>query len=128
MGILFSGDLFNQTTDRILEGMSNIVKEVDDVLLFSDTIKGVAENLKEMLTRFAANNVTLAPIKLKFGQEVKFAGMRITKDCCAPGAISKTRDKITSETACGFVPAVLQVGAGHGSSLVSPSRTGSKRS
>ena len=66
MGILFSGDLFNQTTDRILEGMSNIVKEVDDVLLFSDTIKGVAENLEEMLTRFEANNVTLAPIKLQF--------------------------------------------------------------
>ena len=41
--------------------MSNIVKEVDDVLLFSDTIKGVAENLEERLTRFKANNVTLAP-------------------------------------------------------------------
>ena len=59
MGILSSGDLFNQTTDRILKGMSNIVKEVDNVLLFSDSIKGVAENLEEMLTRFEANNLTL---------------------------------------------------------------------
>ena len=42
--------------------------------------------------------------------------MRITKDGCSPGALSKTRDKITSETARGFVPAVLPVGAGHGSS------------
>ena len=59
MGILSSGDLFNQTTDRILEGVSKIVKEVDNVLLFSDSIKGVAENLEEMLTRFEANNLTL---------------------------------------------------------------------
>ena len=36
-----------------------------------------------MLTRFKANNVTLAPKKFQFGQEVRFAGMRITKDGCA---------------------------------------------
>ena len=36
--------------------MTNIVQEVDDVLLF----EGVAKNLEEMLTRFKANNVTLA--------------------------------------------------------------------
>ena len=63
--------------------MTNIVKEVDDVLLFSDTIEGVAGNLEDMLTRFEANNVTLAPKFFQFGQEVKFAGMRITKDGCA---------------------------------------------
>ena len=63
--------------------MSNMVKEVDNVLLFSDTIEGVAENLEEMLTRFVANNVTLAPKKFQFGQEVRFAGMRIKKDGCA---------------------------------------------
>ena len=57
MGILSSGDLFNQTTNRIIEGMTNIVKEVDNMLLFSDTLEGVAENLEEMLTRFEANNV-----------------------------------------------------------------------
>ena len=33
-----------------------------------------------MLTRFESNNVTLAPKKFQFGTEVKFAGMRITKD------------------------------------------------
>ena len=84
MGISSSGDLFNQVTDRVIEGMENIVKEVDDVLLFSDTIEGVAENLEEMLTRFEANNVTLAPKKFQFGTEVRFAGMKITKDGCAP--------------------------------------------
>ena len=61
MGISSSGDLFNQTTDRIIEGMTNIVKEVDDVLLFSDTIEGVAENLEEMLTRFEAKMLHLLP-------------------------------------------------------------------
>ena len=64
MGILSSGDLFNQTTDRIIEGMTNIVKEVDNVLLFSDTIEGVAGNLEDMHTWFEANNATLAPKKL----------------------------------------------------------------
>ena len=64
MEISSSGDHFNQTTDRIIEGMTNIVKEVDDVLLFSDTIEGVAGNLEEMLTRFEENDVTLAQKKL----------------------------------------------------------------
>ena len=59
MGIFSSSDLYNQTTDAMIEGVSNMVKEVDDTLLFSDTIEGVAENLEEMLTRFEANNVTL---------------------------------------------------------------------
>ena len=84
MGISSSGDLFNQVTDHVIDGMENIVKEVDDVLLFSDTIEGVAENLEEMLTRFEANNVTLAPKKFQFGTSVRFAGMKITKDGCAP--------------------------------------------
>ena len=39
MGINSSGDYFNQATDRVIEGMTNIVKEVDDVLMFSDTLK-----------------------------------------------------------------------------------------
>ena len=83
MGISLSGDLFNLTTNRIIEGMTNIVKEVNDVLLFSDTLKGVAKNLEEILTWFEANNVTLAPNKFQFGPEVIFAGMPITKDGCA---------------------------------------------
>ena len=57
--------------------MSNIVK-------FSDTIKGVAENLEERLTRFKANNDTLASKKFQFVKEVKFLWMHITKDGCAP--------------------------------------------
>ena len=63
--------------------MTNIVKEVDDVLMFSDNLEGVAENLEELLTRFKANNVTLATKIFQFGPEVTFAGMRITKDGCA---------------------------------------------
>ena len=68
MGISSSGDLFNQTTDRIIDGITNIVKEVDDVLLFSDTIEGVAGNLEDMLTRFKANNVTLAQKNFNLGK------------------------------------------------------------
>ena len=47
MGI---SSLFNQAMDRVIEGKTNIVKEVADVLMFSDTLEGVAENLEELLT------------------------------------------------------------------------------
>ena len=67
MGMSSSGDYFNQATDRVIEGMGNIVKEVDDVLMFSETIKGVAQTLEELLTRFEANNVTLAPRNFSSG-------------------------------------------------------------
>ena len=53
------------------------------MLLFSDTLVGVAKNLEEMLTWFDANNVTLVPKKFQFGPEVIFARMHITKDGCA---------------------------------------------
>ena len=82
MGISLSGDLFNQATDRVIEGMTNIVKEVDNMLMFSDTLEGIAKNLEELLTRFKANNTTLAQNKFQFGHEVTFAGMRITKYGC----------------------------------------------
>ena len=59
-----------------------MVKEVDDILLFSDSIEGIAENLEDMMQRFETNNVTLAPKKLQFGSEVMFAGLRITEDGC----------------------------------------------
>ena len=52
MGISSSGDYFNQATNRVIERMANIVNEVDDVLMFSDTLEGVAQNLEELLTRF----------------------------------------------------------------------------
>jgi hypothetical protein len=84
MGISSSGAYFNQATDRVIEVMTNIVKEVNGVLMFSNTLEGVAQNLKELLTRFEANNVTLAPKKFQFGDQELFAGMRITKDGCAP--------------------------------------------
>ena len=64
--------------------MTNIVKEVDDMLMFSDTLEGVGQNLEELLTRFEAINAILAPKKFQFGDQVFFAGMRITKDGCAP--------------------------------------------
>ena len=80
MGCSPSGDLFNQTTNNILQGMVNMVKEVDDVLLFSDTIEGIADSLEDMLQRFKDNNVTLAHKKLQFGTKVLFAGLRVTED------------------------------------------------
>ena len=49
----------------------------------SDTTEGVVKNLEDMLTWFEANNVTLAPKKFHYGQEVNFVGMSITKDGCA---------------------------------------------
>ena len=48
--------------------MSKIVKEVDDVVLFSDTNEGVAENLEMMLNWFEANNVTLAQKSSNLGR------------------------------------------------------------
>ena len=82
MGCSPSGDLFNQTTDNILQGMEGMVKEVDDILLFSDSIEGIAANLEDMLQRCEDNNVTLAPKKLQFGTDILFAGLRITEDGC----------------------------------------------
>lgn len=82
MGCSPSGDLFNQTTDNILQGIENMVKEVDDILLFSDSIEGIAASLEDMLQRCEDSNVTLAPKKLQFGTDVLFAGLRVTEDGC----------------------------------------------
>ena len=52
MGCSPSGDLFNQTTDNILQVMEGMVKEINDILLFSDTVEGIAASLEDMLQRF----------------------------------------------------------------------------
>ena len=36
--------------------MENIVKEVDEIILFSDTIEGIAASLEDMLQKFEENN------------------------------------------------------------------------
>ena len=109
MGISSSGDYFNQATDKVIEGMSDIVKEVDDVLMFSNTLDGVAQNLEELLTRFEKNNVTLAPKKFQFGDQVLFAGMRVTKDGCQNGgnqAVPLPPDQVAGAPAPGSGPTV----------------------
>ena len=82
MGCFLSGNLFNQTTYNILQGMEGMVKEVINVLLFSDAVEGIAASLEDMLQRFEGSNVKLAPKKMQFGMEVLFAGLCITKDGC----------------------------------------------
>ena len=54
--------------------MANMVKEVDDVLLFSGTVEGIADGLEDMLIQFKPSNITLAQKNFSLGRKLYLPG------------------------------------------------------
>ena len=85
-GYIASGDAFTSRYDAITANVKNIVKCVDDSLLWSTNIAQCFTQVCEYLDLCGKNGIILNPAKFKFAlDEVKFAGFHITKDNVRPG-------------------------------------------
>ena len=85
-GYIASGDAFTSRYDAITANVKNIVKCVDDSLLWATDIGKCFTQVCEYLDLCGKNGIILNPTKFKFAQdEVKFAGFHITKDNVRPG-------------------------------------------
>ena len=85
-GYIASGDAFTSRYDAITADVKNIVKCVDDSLLWATDIGQCFTQVCEYLDLCGRNGVILNPAKFKFAvDEVDFAGFHITKNSVKPG-------------------------------------------
>lgn len=78
MGLTSTGDEYSRRGDEALNGIQNLQKVVDDVLLYDNHIETHTENVRKFLQRCRDKKITLNPKKFKFGQkEVDFVGYKV---------------------------------------------------
>ena len=81
MGLSASSDEYNRRGDAAMEGLSNLSKIVDDVLVFADTFAGHRDAVRAFLSRCREHRITLNRAKTKLGlQSVKFAGYVVGRE------------------------------------------------
>ena len=84
MGLCPSSDEFCRRTDQAFEGLSWFLKLVDDGLIQSPDEETLIERIKIILERCRQFNIKISCSKLEWGEEVLFAGYRISKDGVKP--------------------------------------------
>ena len=70
MGFCGSGDHMVQVTDKILENLENLNKEVDDCLLEAKDKEDMLRVLSPFLERCRQNGIFLSKTKIEVGEEV----------------------------------------------------------
>ena len=74
MGLICSGDEFCERTDKALAGLIGILKLVDDILVFADTVLKLEERIEKLFKCCLEHQITLADNKIQAGSEVLFGG------------------------------------------------------
>ncbi|MCP3680923.1 MAG: hypothetical protein GY782_11975, partial [Gammaproteobacteria bacterium] len=86
-GYKSAGDAYTERFDRIVNGVRDKTKCVDDSLLWSNTLEEAFYKTCEYLTLTGKNGIIMNPKKFVFGKkEVEFAGFVIGKDTVKPSA------------------------------------------
>ena len=74
MGLICLGDEFCERTDQALTGLIGILKLVDDILVFADTVLELEKRIEQSFKRCLEHQITLADDKIQAGSEVLFGG------------------------------------------------------
>ena len=88
-GICSSQDLFNYITDggTKLDPEFQVLKNIDDFLVFSDTLEGLEHQIKKLIKLCHDINLKLAPSKFKLSNSVKFGGTIISSQRIKDGHV-----------------------------------------
>ena len=88
-GLCCSQDLFNFITSgsKQTDPSFNILKNVDDFCLFSDTIEGVEMQINKLMKMCEDINLKLSPSKFKLSTAVKFGGTIISSQKIKDGHV-----------------------------------------
>ena len=79
MGIVSSGDVYNQRGDAALGDIPNTCKVVDDVLAYDSEYEAHVAHVRQILQRCDDHGITLNPEKCCFAEaEVEFCGYNIS--------------------------------------------------
>ena len=84
-GHISAGDAFNSRVQEILSGIPRLVRVVDDMCIFDDTIEGAFWHVWELLETCVKNGIVINESKFQFcKQTVEFAGLSITFEGLQP--------------------------------------------
>ena len=79
MGIVSSGDIYNQRGDAALGDIPRTCKVVDDVLAYDSDYAAHLQHVRQILKKCDERGITLNPDKCQFAEEeVEFCGFRIS--------------------------------------------------
>ena len=78
MGLISAGDEHNRHGDEALKGIENVVKVVEDVLIFDNDFDAHVERVRQVLLRCNEAGITLHPPKIVFAEpEVDYCGFKV---------------------------------------------------
>ena len=77
MGLSPSGDIFCYRTDKAVQGLPGIKKQVDDCLASGKTVGGLEVSLVGLLDRCRTHNIKISKRKFKLGRSIEFGGFLI---------------------------------------------------
>ena len=81
MGLSCTGDEYNRRGDEALEGIPNMQKLVDDVIIYGSDLNEHLENVRMFLERCREHGITLNESKFRLAQtSVPFAGYIVSRD------------------------------------------------
>ena len=84
MGLNASGDIWNECSDAVIEGVEGAQKIVDDILLQAKNVADMIEKLRKLFERCRELGIILSLRKLKIGKEVPFAGYIVNAEKVRP--------------------------------------------
>ena len=78
MGLSSSGDFFCKITDSCLRSVPNLIKLVDDCLLFGTDLPDLLNKSRIFFETCRKYHICVSPSKMKIGLEVKFCGQLVS--------------------------------------------------
>ena len=84
MGLSSSSDEYCSRTDHALMGIPDCNKIVDDILTWAPLLPRLFSNMRLILSRCRANNITISISKLTIGTKITFAGYVVSGDGISP--------------------------------------------
>ncbi|XP_043188392.1 uncharacterized protein K02A2.6-like [Amphibalanus amphitrite] len=79
MGLVSTGDEYGRRGGLALQGLNNVVKVVDDILVHDETLEDHAQHLRAVLTRCRQHGITISEKKFCCAQdEVAYCGFNLS--------------------------------------------------
>ena len=77
MGTSPSGDIFCYRTEKAVQGLPGVKKQVDDCLASGKNVGGLKESLVGLFDRCRSHNIKISKRKFKLGRSIEFGGFLI---------------------------------------------------
>ena len=74
MGLSPSGDIFCHRTDKAVQGLEGVLKQVDDCLAMGKSVEELEERLVGLLERCRTHNIIFLKQKFKVGKSLGLGG------------------------------------------------------